>query len=177
MTRQFWDSICNGWSHRLHEFANCFFDPAASLQNPKCTPTKANVEPLLLNFFRIPREFSWLISLLLARNKPIELWSFHREGRLLSVVRIQLHLINPPKRLLDPLRYLIQSECGPFSWVRNISTIRNLKRTRGTRKKVTQKWAYTRWTFKNLRETQSWCFLKICLRWSAYLIEHQQDSL
>ena len=35
VTRQFWDSMFNGWSHRLHQFANCFFDPAASLQNPE----------------------------------------------------------------------------------------------------------------------------------------------
>lgn len=154
-------------------FWSCCFPPKPRSVHPQ----KQTWNHYFLNFFWILSEFSWLISMLLARNKPIELWSFHRVGRLLSVVRIQLHLINPPKRLLDPLRYLIQSECGPFSWVRNISTIRTLKQTRGTRKKVTQKWAYTRWTFKNLRETQSWCFLKICLRWSAYLIEHQQDSL
>lgn len=113
-----------------------FFDPAASLQNPEVYTHKSNRgTTTFLNFFWIPREFSWLISMLLARNKPIELWSFHREGLLLSVVRIQLHLINPPKRLLDPLRYLIQSECGPFSWVRKTSTIRNLKQTRGQERK------------------------------------------
>lgn len=140
VTRQFWDSIFNGWSHRLHQFANCFcwsccFPPKPRSVQVYTHKSKRGTTTVVLNFFWIPREFSWLISLLLARNKPIELWSFHREGRLLSVVRIQLHLINPPKRLLDPLRYLIRSECGPFSWVRKVSTIRTLKQTRGQERK------------------------------------------
>ena len=182
MTRQFWDSICNGWSHRLHQFANCFFDPAASFQNPEVYThkSKRGTTTVVLNFFWIPREFSWLISPVAGQEQTNRVVVFS-PGRPAAVSGKDSASSNKsPKAssgslaVLDTIRmWSLFLGAEHFNDYIN----RNLKQTRGTRKKVTQKWAYTRWTFKNLRETQSWCFLKICLRWSAYLIEHQQGSL